>query len=132
MGESGAGDSVTGTAKARHAIPCLESTITTYQVACSRAEVKGALLACQVSSRAEVKGALLACQEANFPQDFGIRTTDNIFVLRSLIDKQRQSQYKGKAGKLYCCFVDFRKAFDLILYLVLCCGRHCKSLVSAG
>ena len=67
MEESGVGDSGTGTAKARHAMQCLQSTITTYQVACSRAEAKGALLACQVSNRA-VEGALLACQEANFPQ----------------------------------------------------------------
>ena len=47
------------------------------------------------------------------------RTTDNILVLRSLIDKQRQSQHKGKAGKLYCCFVDFRKAFDTVSGAVL-------------
>ena len=66
MEESGVGDSGTGTGTAK-AMQCLQSTITTYQVACSRAEAKGALLACQVSNRA-VEGALLACQEANFPQ----------------------------------------------------------------
>ena len=52
-------------------------------------------------------------------------TTDNIFILRSLIDKQRQTRLKGKAqltfkaGKLYCCFVDFRKAFDTVPRAVL-------------
>ena len=46
-------------------------------------------------------------------------TTDNKFVLRSLIDKQRQSPHKGKAGKLYCCFVDFKKAFDTVPRAVL-------------
>lgn len=30
------------------------------------------------------------------------------------IDKQRQSRQKGKTGKLCCCFVDFRKAFDTV------------------
>ena len=46
-------------------------------------------------------------------------TTDNIFILRSLIDKQRQTRLKGKAGKLCCCFVDFRKAFDTVPRAVL-------------
>ena len=43
--------------------------------------------------------------QAGFRRDF--RTTDNIFVLRSLLEK-----YKGK--RLYCCFVDFKKAFDTV------------------
>ena len=30
------------------------------------------------------------------------------------MDKQKQSRQKGKAGKLYCCFVDFTKAFDTV------------------
>ena len=49
------------------------------------------------------------------------RTTDNIFVLRSLIEKQKQARQKGGSGKLYCCFVDFKKAFDTVP--LLCCGR---------
>ena len=55
--------------------------------------------------------------QAGFRRDS--RTTDNIFILRSLIDKQKQSRQKGKAGKLYCCFVDFRKAFDAVPRAVL-------------
>ena len=39
----------------------------------------------------------------------GMRTSNNIFVLKTLIDKQFK-----KGGKLYCCFVDFSKAFDTI------------------
>ncbi len=42
------------------------------------------------------------------------RTNDNIFVLRSLIEKQKQARQKGGSGKLYCCFVDFKKAFDTV------------------
>ena len=45
--------------------------------------------------------------QAGFRKDF--RTTDNIFVLKSLIDKQKQTH-----GKLYWCFVDFKKAFDTV------------------
>ena len=45
--------------------------------------------------------------QAGSRKDF--RTTDNIFVLKSLIDKQKQTH-----GKLYSCFVDFKKAFDTV------------------
>ena len=37
------------------------------------------------------------------------RTSNNVFILNTLIDKQF---HKGQ--KLYCCFVDFPKAFDTI------------------
>ena len=45
--------------------------------------------------------------QAGFRKDF--RTTDCIFLLKSLIDKQKQAH-----GKLYCCFVDSEKAFDTV------------------
>ena len=61
--------------------------------------------------------------QAGFRKDF--RTTDNIFVLKSLIDKQKQTH-----GKLYCCFVDFKKAFDTVP--VACCGRCWRPSVFAG
>ena len=47
------------------------------------------------------------------------RTTDNIFVLKSLIGKQKQTRQKNKNGRLYCCFVDFKKAFDTVPRAVL-------------
>ena len=50
--------------------------------------------------------------QAGFRKDF--RTTDNIFVLKSLIDKQKQTRQGKASGKLYCCFVDFKKAFDTV------------------
>ena len=46
--------------------------------------------------------------QAGFRKDF--RTTDNIFVIESLIDKQKQTH-----GKLYCCFVDVMTALDMVL-----------------
>ena len=36
-------------------------------------------------------------------------TTDDVFVSKSLLNKQKQTH-----GKLYCCFVDFKKAFDTV------------------
>ena len=38
-----------------------------------------------------------------------MRTSNNLFVLKTLIDKQFH-----KNEKLYCCFVDFSKAFDTV------------------
>ena len=45
--------------------------------------------------------------QAGFRKNF--RTTDDIFVLSSLIDKQKQTH-----GTLYWCFVDFNKALDMV------------------
>ena len=41
----------------------------------------------------------------------GFRTTDHIFSLRTIIDKHVTNANKGK---LFCCFVNFQKAFDSI------------------
>ena len=41
----------------------------------------------------------------------GFRTSDHIFSLRTLIDKYVTNANKGK---LFCCFVDFQKAFNSI------------------
>ena len=87
----------------------------------------------RITSWAE-EHAVKAKGQAGFRKDF--RTTDNIFILRPLIDKQKQTRQKGKPGKLYCCFVDFKKAFDIVPRAVLwqvleelgVCGRIFKSL----
>ena len=39
----------------------------------------------------------------------GMRTVNNVMALKTLIEKQF-----GKHEKLYCCFVDFSKAFDSV------------------
>ena len=41
----------------------------------------------------------------------GYRRTDHMFSMRTLIDKYVINATKGK---LFCCFVDFQKAFDSI------------------
>ena len=40
----------------------------------------------------------------------GRRTTDHMFVLKSLIDKYLEKNSKP----LYACFVDFKRAFDTV------------------
>ena len=40
------------------------------------------------------------------------RTSDHMFVLKSFIDKCINTN----GGKLYSCFVDFRKAFDSVIH----------------
>ncbi len=45
--------------------------------------------------------------QARFRKDY--RTTDQFFILRTLIE-----QSKAKKKPLYCCFVDFKKAFDIV------------------
>jgi hypothetical protein len=45
--------------------------------------------------------------QAGFHKDY--RTTDQTFILRILIE-----QNKAKKKPLYCCFVDFKKAFNIV------------------
>ncbi len=70
----------------------------------------------RIASWAE-EHAVKAKGQAGFRKDFHM--TDNIFILRSLISKQRQSRQRGKAGRPYCCFVDFRKALHTVPRAVL-------------
>jgi hypothetical protein len=50
--------------------------------------------------------------QAWFRKDY--RTTDQLFILRTLME-----QSKAKKKPLYCCFLDFKKAFDTVLREVL-------------
>ncbi len=69
----------------------------------------------RIASWAE-EHAVKAKEQAGFRKDYC--TIDSTFI-SSLIDKQHQSRQKGKAGKLYRCFVDFKKAFDSVPCVVL-------------
>jgi hypothetical protein len=40
------------------------------------------------------------------------RTSDHMFILRTLIDKYTNIS----KGRLYSCFVDFRKTFDTVIH----------------
>jgi hypothetical protein len=50
--------------------------------------------------------------QAGFRKDY--RITNQLFILRILIE-----QNKAKNKPLYCCFMDFKKAFDIVLREVL-------------
>ena len=65
----------------------------------------------RISSWAETNG-LRAAGQAGFRRDH--RTTDNVFILRTLIESCKAMKSSHQHGMLYTCFVDFRKAFDTI------------------
>ena len=64
--------------------------------------------------------------DAQFGFRPGYGTTDAIFALHSIINK-----YLGAKKKLYCCFIDYSKAFDslsrnLMYFKLVRCGVRCK------
>ena len=65
----------------------------------------------RISSWAEDKG-LRASGQAGFRKDH--RTTDNILIMRTLIESSKALKTSKQHGMLYACFVDFRKAFDTV------------------
>ncbi len=67
------------------------------------AKVFAMILEARLSSWAEERG-LRARGQVGFRKDF--RTTDNLYILRTLIEQNAQ-----KRKKVYYCFVDFCKAF---------------------
>ena len=71
----------------------------------------------RISSWAETNG-LRAAGQAGFRRDH--RTTDNIFILRTLIESCKAMKSNRQHGMLYTCFVDFRKAFEVVATF----GKH--------
>ncbi len=65
----------------------------------------------RLSEWAEQHG-LHAKGQAGFHKDY--RTIDQLFILRTLIE-----QSKAKKKPLYCSFVDFKKAFDIVSHEML-------------
>ncbi len=70
------------------------------------AKVFAMILEARLNNWAKERG-LRARGHAGFRKD--LRTTNNLYILRTFIE---QSTHKRK--KVYCCFVDFRKAFDIV------------------
>ncbi|MCO5608774.1 hypothetical protein L7F22_062990 [Adiantum nelumboides] len=81
-------------------------TYRTIMIGPTLAKLYGAVLEEALSTLAETEG-LRAPGQAGFRRSFS--TIDRIFTLRCLIDQTRV-----KKRRLYCCFVDFRKAFDTV------------------
>ena len=82
------------------------SNYRTIMIGHTLAKLYGAVLEAELSRHAEHEG-LRTPGQAGFRRAFS--TIDHIFTLRCLID-----QAKVRKKKLYCCFVDFRKAFDTV------------------
>ena len=70
------------------------------------AKVFAMILEARMTAWAEGRN-LRAQGQAGFRSDH--RTVDNVFIMRTLIANARRSR-----KKLYCCFVDFKKAFDSV------------------
>lgn len=64
------------------------------------------VLEARISAWAEHKKCR-AKGQAGFRKDF--RTSDQVFIIQTLVQQAKQAK-----RKLYCCFVDFKKAFDLV------------------
>ena len=64
------------------------------------------ILNTRITKYVEESGTLNSCQ-AGFRKGFS--TTDNLFVLQSLIDIA-----KANKSKLFCAFIDFKQAFDTV------------------
>ncbi len=56
------------------------------------------------------KNKLINPTQIGFTKD--ARSSDHVFILKTLIEKYSQN----KNGKLYCCFIDFNKAFDSVIH----------------
>jgi hypothetical protein len=67
------------------------------------------VLHARLSQWSESQG-LRAAGQAGFRD--GFRSSDHVFVLKHLVDRCRAPG--SQHGKLYACFVDFRKAYDLV------------------
>jgi hypothetical protein len=80
------------------------------------------ILESRISQWAETND-LCAKGQAGFRKDF--RTTDNLFILRTLT---KQARFQKK--QLYTCFVDFKKTFDIVPKDLI--GRCWRDLALVG
>ena len=55
------------------------------------------------------KEKLIHCSQIGFLENY--RTTDHIFSLKTLLNKYTRGV---RNGKVYSCFIDFKKAYDAV------------------
>lgn len=84
------------------------------QCQCALAKVLHIVVQRRLDAFAESQG-LRAEGQAGFMA--GRRTSDHVFILRHLIDRARLRP--GRRSHLFCCFVDFEKAYDSVQRLLL-------------
>ena len=82
------------------------NTYRTIMIGHTLAKLYGAVMEAELNDYMETL-SLRAPEQAGFRRAFS--TIDHIFTLRCLID-----HVKVRKKKLYCCFVDFCKAFDAV------------------
>ncbi|MCO5563411.1 hypothetical protein L7F22_017053 [Adiantum nelumboides] len=86
--------------------PMTPGNYRTIMISHTLAKLYASVLEHELSHWAEREG-VRAHGQAGFRRGFS--TMDHIFTLRAIIDEGRAH---GK--RIYCCFVDFRKAFDMV------------------
>lgn len=84
------------------------------QCQCALAKVLHIVVQRRLDAFADSQG-LRAEGQAGFVA--GRRTSDHVFILRHLIDRARLR--RGRRAHLFCCFVDFEKAYDSVQRLLL-------------
>ena len=87
--------------------PCNPSNYRGLSVTSCMGKLFNGLLQCRLNSYLETNN-LLSTYQFGFRRNH--RTTDNIFILKTLINKY----LKCKKQNIYTCFVDFTKAFDTV------------------
>jgi hypothetical protein len=78
----------------------------TIMIGHTMAKLYGSVLEAELSAFAEYQGHK-APRQAGFRRTFS--TLDHIFTLRAIIEES-----KARGRRVFCCFVDFRKAFDTV------------------
>ena len=73
----------------------------------SLSKIYAKVLCSRLKTRIQVNNKICENQAGFRP---GYSTIDNCFILRSMIDHALSK----RGGRLYCCFVDLRKAFDSV------------------
>ena len=86
--------------------PAVPGNYRTIMVGHTLARLLASILEQQLSKWAENEG-IRATGQAGFRRGFS--TLDHIFTLRANIEEGR-----AHGRRMYCCFVDFRKAFDTV------------------
>ncbi|MCO5593906.1 hypothetical protein L7F22_047925 [Adiantum nelumboides] len=86
--------------------PMIPGNYRTIMVGHTLARLYASILEQRLSGWAEEKG-VRAKGQAGFRKGFS--TLDHILTLRAIIEEGR-----ANGRKIYCCFVDFRKAFDTV------------------
>ena len=105
--------------------PCNPSNYRGLSVTSCMGKLFNGLLQCRLNSYLETNN-LLSNYQFEFRKNH--RTTDNIFILKTLINKY----LKSKKQNIYACFVDFTKAFDTVDRTSMLCTNYANKSTANG